>query len=113
MDKLTRYRQLIKDTLTAHLELAKRFPKPGIESLLIADEARGHYQLFDLGWAEHKRVRNLQVYVRLRNGKIWIEHDMTEDSIATELLAAGVPETDIVLAFHAPELRQYTEFAAA
>ena len=28
-------------------------------------------------------------------------------------ILAGVPKEDIVLAFHAPEMRPYTEFAAA
>jgi hypothetical protein len=27
------------------------------------------------------------------------------------LLAAGVPKSDIVLAFHPPEIRQHTDFA--
>jgi hypothetical protein len=38
---------------------------------------------------------------------------LTEDGIATDLLEAGVPKEDIVLAFHAPEMRPYTEFAVA
>jgi hypothetical protein len=42
-----------------------------------------------------------------------IERDLTEDGIAAELLEAGVPEDDIVLAFHVPELRQYIELASA
>jgi hypothetical protein len=51
--------------------------------------------------------------VRLIEGKFWIEHDLTEEGIATELLREGVPKEDIVLAFHAPEMRKYTEFAMA
>jgi hypothetical protein len=49
----------------------------------------------------------------LRNGKFWIEEDWLEDGIVKELLAAGVPKEDIVLAFHHPEMRHLTEFAAA
>lgn len=113
MDKLIQYRQLIKNILTGHVELSNRFPKEGIEHLLIADEEHDHYILFDLGWSERKRVRNVRIYVRIKDGKFLIEHDLTEDGIATELLEAGVPKEDIVLAFHAPEMRQYTEFAAA
>ncbi len=33
--------------------------------------------------------------------------------MATDLEAAGVPKTDIVPAFHEPELRKYTEYATA
>jgi hypothetical protein len=71
------------------------------------------YFLFNLGWSADRRIKNFTVYVRIKDGKFWIEHDLTEDGIATELLEAGVPKEDIVLAFHAPEMRQYTEFAAA
>ncbi len=113
MDKLIRYRQIIKDILSQYVELDNRQPTPGVEYFLIADEERGHFMLFSLGWSQRKRVRNLRAYVRLREGKIWIEHDLTEEGIATYLLEAGVPKEDIVLAFHAPEMRPYTEFAAA
>jgi XisI protein len=41
------------------------------------------------------------------------KYRLTEDSIATELLEAGVPKEDIALAFQAPEMWRYTEFAAA
>lgn len=113
MDKLVRYREVIKKILSEHAQLSNRQPQPGVEHLIIADEARDHYFLFSLGWSEHKRIRNFPVYVRLKDGKCWIEHDLTEYGIATELLDAGIPNEDIVLAFHSPEMRQYTEFAAA
>jgi len=45
--------------------------------------------------------------------KFWIEEDWTEDGIAADLVRAGVPKEDIVLAFHEPGRRQYTDFAAA
>ncbi|HEY9670196.1 MAG TPA: element excision factor XisI family protein [Waterburya sp.] len=35
----------------------------------------------------------------------------TEDAIADQLVALGVPKQDIVLAYNAPHVRQYTEFA--
>jgi len=43
--------------------------------------------------------------------KIVIQYDGTEVGIANELVARGVLKQDIVLAFHAPYLRQFTEFA--
>ena len=109
MDKLKRYRAVIKDILSAHVDC--RRPDAEVERFMIADEERDHYLLFSLGWSERRRVRNFNVYVRIRDGKFWIEHDLTEDGIATELLDAGVTKENIVLAFHAPELRPYTEFA--
>ncbi|MEZ4861109.1 MAG: element excision factor XisI family protein [Caldilineaceae bacterium] len=51
--------------------------------------------------------------MRLHNDKFYIEVDGTEQGIATDLLEAGVPKEDIVLAFHHPAMRPYTEFAVA
>ena len=47
----------------------------------------------------------------LRNAKN--EEDWTEEGIATELLREGVPKEDIVLDFHDPETRKFTDFAIA
>ena len=49
----------------------------------------------------------------MAGGKIWIEEDMTEDGLATELVEAGVPKEDIVLAFNPPDRRHLTDYAAA
>ena len=113
MDKLTEYPKIIKRILTEYVELSKRRPNPNIEKLLIADEEGGHYIWLKLGWEKGKRVKYMTVYVRLLEGKFWIEEDWTEDGIATDLVRAGVPKEDIVLAFHDPETRKHTDFAAA
>jgi hypothetical protein len=55
----------------------------------------------------------MTVYVRIRDHKFWIEEDRTEDDIANDLVQAGVPHEDIVLAFHKPKMRQHTGFAPA
>jgi XisI protein. len=57
----------------------------------------------DESWlAKGDRITDITVYVRIRDGKFWIEEDWTEDGIATDLVRAGVPKEDIVLAFHEP-----------
>jgi hypothetical protein len=113
MDKLTNYRNLIKGILSEYVELSNGQPQQGIESILIIDEARGHYMWLKLGWEGGKRAKYITVYVRLREAKFWIEEDWTEDGIATDLVREGVPKEDIVLAFHDPETRRHTDFAAA
>lgn len=113
MDKMTRYRELIKRLLAQHLEICNRRPRPGVERLLVTDDEHGHYLWMNLGWTPEERVNGITVHVRVRDGKFRIEEDWTEEGIATELMREGVPQEDIVLAFHEPEMRQYTEFAAA
>ena len=43
--------------------------------------------------------------------KVWIQHNMTESYVAEELVDMGVPPEHIVLGFHSPFSRQFTEFA--
>ena len=74
--------------------------------------AKAHYIWMNLGWQNGDRVTGMTVYIRIRDNKFWIEEDWTEDGIATDLVRAGVPKEDIVLAFHEPQMRNYT-FAVA
>jgi XisI protein len=113
MDKLTAYPALIKKILTEYIDLCNRTPQPGIETFLIVDESKSHYVWMNLGWQNGERLVGMTVYVRLCNGQFWIEEDWTEEGIAIDLIRAGVPKEDIVLAFHEPKLRQYTDFAVA
>jgi hypothetical protein len=112
MDKLTKYRKIIRQILERHAQ-SSGVSTPGMETEPVIDEQHDHYMLFRLGWSPNGRIHGTTVHIRLRNGKFWIEEDWTEEGIATDLLAANVPPEDIVLAFHEPAMRQYTEFAVA
>ena len=113
MDRMTRYRDLIKQGLTARRDYYNGGGRADIEAICAFDDDAGQYLLLWIGWQNKRRVQNTMLHIRLRDGKIWIETDGTEDGFATELLKAGVPNSDIVLAFHPPHLRQYTDFAVA
>ena len=121
MDRLTDYPKIIKTILAAHIvgvaspleNRCNQKPDPNIETFLIADEAQRHYLWMTLGWQKGDRFNGATVYVRLRDNKFWIEEDWTEDGIATELIKAGIPKDDIVLAFHEPQIRVDTGFAVA
>lgn len=106
------YRTLIKKLLNKQAILENSPPENEVDTHLIFDEERDHYMLFRTGWWEDKRIRAAALYVRLYHGKIWIEEDWTEEGLATDLLAGGVPREHIVLSFHHPSVRFLTEFAA-
>lgn len=115
MDKSVIYRELIKKVLKEY-ETLFNTPSPlpdQVDDHALFDEKHDRYMLFRTGWWEKQRINSATLYIRLHNNKIYIEEDWTEDGIATDLLQAGVPREDIVLAFHPPEMRQYTEFAAS
>ncbi len=52
------------------------------------------------------------IHVDIRDGKIWIQRDFTEEGVASELVDLGVPKTDIVLSFKPPYMRQITDFVS-
>ncbi|MCU0546865.1 MAG: XisI protein [Oscillatoriaceae cyanobacterium Prado104] len=111
MDKLDGYRNLIQKILEEYRQLGSG--DSDVESVLLIDPESEQYLLIKMGWHQDNRIKCNVIHVRLKDGKIWIEEDRTEDGIATDLLQAGVSREDIVLAFHPPRLRQFTEFAAA
>lgn len=105
------YRQYIQHLL---LERARRASRQRnareYEVQTVFDTERDHYQLLYVGWRGNKRDFGCILHLDIKNGKIWIQHDGTEIGIANQLVEMGVPKQDIVLAFHEPEIRKYTDF---
>jgi XisI protein len=116
MEKAERYGSLIKDYLVRIAELCNRDRSSApndVRTEVIFDDVHHQYLLIDIGWVGESRVRSIVIYVRLRDGKIWIEQDMTGEGIGNVLLEHGVPRQDMVLAFQSPKLRQLAELATA
>lgn len=113
MDRLINYQNIIKKILTEYERVSAQVTDPDIDEVLMFDDERNQYLWFNIGWKNGKRVKAISVYIRIKNDKFYIEEDWTEEGIATELLNEGVPKEDIVLAFHDPETRKYTDFAIA
>jgi hypothetical protein len=109
MAKVEQYRQLIQELLQAHSEI--KAINEEVEAELIFDQQRDRYQLVHAGWSNKRRVYGCVLHLDIKNEKIWIQHDGTEVGIANELSDRGVPKQDIVLAYHSPFKRQFTEFA--
>ena len=108
---INQYRQYIQNIL---LEKSQRSSKNKISSeyevQTIFDTERDHYQLLRVGWRNNKRDFGCVLHLDIKDDKIWIQHDSTDTGIANQLLEMGVPKEDIVLAFHEPEVRQFTGF---
>jgi hypothetical protein len=109
MDKVNRYRQLVQSLLENYSAVS--FNNPDLETEMIFDVERDRYQVVHVGWSDERRIYGCSLHLDIRNEKIWIQHDGTEGGIALELVERGVPKQDIVLAFHSPFKRQFTEFA--
>jgi hypothetical protein len=111
MDKLTRYRQLVQEILQ---EYSEQKPANGnIEVETIFDKERDHYQIVHVGWEGQNWVHSCIIHIAIKGGKIWLQWNGTEDDIAANLVAAGVPKEDIVLGFQFPFMRQFTDYAVS
>lgn len=108
-DKLTSYREHIEEILQAYA--SHPYAHGDIEREVVIDPAHDHYELISVGWIGAERVHGCVLHIDIKNGKIWIQHDGTEEGVANCLVEAGVPKEDIVLAFHSPFKRQFTGFA--
>ena len=111
MDTLDRYRQLIQQILTEHARVP--FSYGDLQSVTVFDRESEHYLVVVQGWEERRRIHDCTIHVDIIDGKVWVQQDGTEYGVAQELVDAGVPKDRIVLGFKSPELRKYTEFAAA
>lgn len=109
MDKLTQYRDWIQLVLEKYSQVK---PANGeIEVYKFSDNQDDHYQVFHAGCNQYHRVFSPLIHIDIIDGKIWIQYDGTEVGVANELVDFGVPKHDIVLAYHAPIMRQYDGFA--
>ena len=109
MAKLDEYRQKIQDLLT---ELASYGSANGeVESQLIFDAVRDHYQLVHVGWRNHHRIYGCVVHLDVKDGKIWVQHNGTEFDISLRLAEMGISKQNIVNGFHSSYMRQFTDFA--
>ncbi|HAG80284.1 MAG TPA: XisI protein [Cyanobacteria bacterium UBA12227] len=109
MDKIERYRKIIKQILTEHVQLSPSTDT--VKAELIFDSEHNHYQLAYVGWQGDKRVFGPVMHFDIQDGKIWIQYNGTEDFVAERLVEMGVPTSDIVLGFHSAFKRQFTRYA--
>ncbi len=103
------YTEIVKEILC---EYAKYYTEDSEHPLrLLCDEAQKSYLLLDANWYGDEYIHHVPIHIDIIADKIWIQYDDTEEGVATDLLAAGVPQQDIVLGFRHPDVRRYTEFA--
>lgn len=111
MAKLDEYRRCVRQLLK---EYAQRDScEDGVEAQTIFDPQSDRYQLIYVGWHNRRRVYGPVLHFDIKNEKIWIQLNGTEDDVADALMEMGVKREDIVLGFQSPHRRQFTEFAVS
>lgn len=111
MDTLARHCDDIRKILSKYASIP--YLSGQINSFVIVSEDRHHFLLMNEGWDGKRHIHRCLIHVQVIEDKIWIHFDGTEDGIAEELVAAGIPKEQIVLAFHPSYIRPHTGYAIA
>jgi len=113
MDKINKYQQAIIDYLDYYKEEMYSRDTSGVETQVVADKEKHHYQLVRLGWSDGRHVYYCPLHFDIKDGKVWVQLNNTEEMVGDELISRGVAKSDIVLGFHHESMRGYTGFAEA
>ena len=90
MDKLTQYQQYIQELLTEYARDNRL--EEGIETQLVFDTQRDHYQWSNVGWNGLHRVYHCIMHLDIKEGKIWLQQNLTDQDPAEELVKKAYPE---------------------
>lgn len=112
MDSLkAQYRDIIEKVLKDYADFLGNDEDVQVE--LVFDIERNRYLLVEAGWLDGYRIYGTLLHIDILDNKLWIQHDGTEEGIAFELVAAGIPKEQVVLGFRTLEQRKHTEFAVS
>ncbi|MEM8526389.1 MAG: XisI protein [Bacteroidota bacterium] len=111
MDRINELEKLLKTFLEEYTEEVYKDNDSEISTELIYDDERNHYQLMRIGWGKSHFHYSCLFHFQIKNDKIWVLNNNTEELIGDELVEKGIKKEEIVFAFHNPAVRQFTEFA--
>ena len=111
MDKLDNYRKIVQDLIAQYA--SSDSAQGDVEVQLLMDPVRDHYQWMNVGWKGMRRVYSCFVHIDIKDEKIWLQQNWTEEDPAADLVNMGVPPEDIVLGLQPPYKRPYTDYGVA
>ncbi len=111
MDKVVQYRSFVQTLLNRYAQ--HDISDDQVEVQLIFDSEHDHYQWMNVGWQQFNRIYRCVMHIDIKDGKIWLQQNLTDQDPAVELVKMGVPREDIILGLQPPYKRQYTDYGVA
>jgi len=112
MDRTVIQEQAVREVMQEWFVLFSK-PQDGFRVELVRDETLKRFLLMTDGWYGYRRSYGPVIDVSLRDGKVWINEDHTEEGIPDQLLEKGVLAEEIVLGWQPEYKRDLTGFAVA
>lgn len=110
MDKIAQYQELLINYLEAYAATPYA-NAPEIEKTVIADRTGSQFQLVSMGGDKGSFSFDVLFHFTIRAGKIWIMQNWTEEEVADELAAKGVPAQDLVIGFLPESARAHSGYS--
>ncbi len=101
-----KYRKIIKSILTQYYQTTVSQVKTP-QKFEVSDRFG-----FAMESEDKKLVQHITIYICIKDSKVWVEEDSTDLCVVDDLLSEGIPQNQIVLGFHHPSKRVFTEFAS-
>jgi len=111
MDKLKHYRKSIKTFLQEYVDSRKI--KSNTEIQAVFDPENDRYLVLDIGWDGERRIHHCIFHFDIKGDKIWLQENNTDIEVDRELEEMGISKKEIVVGFHHPSMREYSDFAIA
>lgn len=111
MARLNDYRQCLQEFLSRYSSYGPK--NSDIETQLIFDTVHDHYLLLRTGWDSQRRVHHCIFHFDIKDGKIWLQENNTDIKVDEELEEMGISNKEIVIGFHHPSVREFSDFATA
>lgn len=100
MDKLAKYRKIIKKTVKKYGSFQSSVGD--VETYAVCDESNDNYLVIDVGWLTFGRQHAMPIHIRIKDGKVLVEWDGTDQEIVQQLIDAGIDKNDVVWNFEKP-----------
>ncbi|MEO1591785.1 MAG: XisI protein [Cyanobacteria bacterium J06632_22] len=111
MDRLTQYRTQVQALLRRYA--SEDTGSDAVEVQLLFDTERDHYQWMNIGWEGFNRIYRCIVHFDIKDDKVWLQQNLTDENPAEDLVALGIPREDIILGLQPPCKRKYTNYGNA
>lgn len=112
MDKLKQYKKILKEVFTC--QTADPFSNaPTLEQQLIINKEESQFIVMVIGWMEEEYKHFSLLHVQLKDGKVWLHQNNTDEDIGAILEKKGIPKSEMVVGFLTSFERELSDYAVA